>query len=143
MIRHSSMKEKIWKECFCRVWSVMRCESNVHNRMNAINSLALTVVTYYFTMINWSLTEIKKFDTKTRKLLAMHLMRHPKSDGNRLYLPRKEGGRELVQLELSLKASIIGMDIYLNTTNDSMLKFAKNTRKINVCTLLLAMRKSI
>ena len=73
----------------------------------------------------------------------MHLMRHPKSDGNRLYLPRKEGGRELVQLELSLKASIIGMDIYLNTTNDSMLKFAKNTRKINVCTLLLAMRKSI
>ena len=41
-------------------------------------------------------------------------MHHPKSDVNRLYLPHKEGGRGLVQLELSLKTSIIGMNTYLN-----------------------------
>ena len=45
-------------------------------------------------------------------------MHHPKSDINRLYLPRKEGGRGLVQLELSLKMSIIGIDTYLNNAND-------------------------
>ena len=43
-------------------------------------------------------------------------MHHPKSDVNRLYLPRKEEGRE--QLELSPKTSIIGIDNYLNKTND-------------------------
>ena len=59
----------------------------------------------------------------------MYQMHHPKSDVNRLYLPRKEGCRKLVQLELSLKASIMGMDTHLKNTNDSMLKFAKNTRK--------------
>ena len=37
-------------------------------------------------------------------------MHHPKSDVNRLYLPRKEGGKGLVQLELSLKTPIIGID---------------------------------
>ena len=143
VIQHSSMRQKIWKECFRRVWSIMRSELNACNRMDAISSLALPVVTLCFPMINWSLTEIKKFDTKIRKLLAMHRMHHPKSDVNRLYLPRKEVGRGLVQLELSLKTSIFGMDTYLNTTNDLMLKFAKITRKINICTLLLAMRKNI
>ena len=68
--------------------------------------------------MNWSLTEIKKADTKIGKLLTMHRMHHAKSDVNRLYLPRKEGGRGLVQLELSLKTSITGMDTYLNNTND-------------------------
>ena len=55
----------------------------------------------------------------------MHRMHHPKSDVNRLYLPRKEGGRGLEQLELSLKTSIIGMDICLSNTNDWILKLVK------------------
>ena len=70
-------------------------------------------------------------------------MHHPNSDVNRLYLPLKEGGWGLVLLELALKNSVIGMDTYLNSTNDWMLKLEKNTSKINVCTLLLAMQKYI
>ena len=62
-IQHSSMREKIRKECFSRVRSILRSELNARNRINAINSLALPVVTYSFTIINWSLTEIKKVDT--------------------------------------------------------------------------------
>ena len=42
-----------------------------------------------------------------------------------------------VQLELPL----IGMDTYLNNTNDCMLNLVKHTSKINVCILLLAMQK--
>ena len=139
-MQHSSKREKIRKECFRRVRSNLRSELNARNRIDEINSLALPVVTYSFTIINWSLTEIKKVDTKIRKLLTMHRMHHPKSDVNRLYLFRKEGGR---QLELSLKSSITGMDTYLNNTNDWIPKLVKNMKKINACTLLLAMRKNI
>ena len=48
-----------------------------------------------------------------------------------------------VQRELSLKLelSLIGMDTYLNNTNDCMLNLVKHTSKINVCLLLLAMQK--
>ena len=42
-----------------------------------------------------------KLDTKVRKFLTMYKMHHPKSDVDRLYLPRMEGGRGLLQLELS------------------------------------------
>ena len=109
------MREKIRKECFRRVSSVLRIKLNARSRIDAINSLALPVVTYSFTIINWPLTKIKKVDIKIRKLLTMHRMDHPASDVNRLYLPRKEGCRGLVQLELSLKTSVIGMDTYLKT----------------------------
>ena len=34
-------------------------------------------------------------DTKTRKLLPMMKMYHPKSDVHKMYLPRKEEGRGL------------------------------------------------
>ena len=84
------MREKIRKECFHR--SILRNELNARSRNDAISSLALTVVTYSFTIFNWSLTKIKDVDTKIRKLLTIHQMHHPKSDVNRLYLPRKEGG---------------------------------------------------
>ena len=67
-IQHSSVREKIRKKCFHRVRSILRSKKNARNRIDAVNSLALPVVTYSFTIINWSLTEIKKVDTKARKL---------------------------------------------------------------------------
>ena len=57
-IQHSSMREKIRKEYFRRMRSVLRSELNARNRIDVINSLALPVVAYSFTIINWSLTEI-------------------------------------------------------------------------------------
>ena len=68
-MQHSSMREKIRNECFRRVRSILRSEVNARNRIDVINALALLVVTYSFTIINWSLTEIRKVDTKIRKLL--------------------------------------------------------------------------
>ena len=52
-IQHSSMREKIMKEYFLRVRSILRKELNARNRIDAINSLPLPVVTYSFTIINW------------------------------------------------------------------------------------------
>ena len=60
-IQHFSMREKNMKGCFRRVRSILRSELNARNRIDAINSLALPVVSYSFTVINWSLTEIHMF----------------------------------------------------------------------------------
>ena len=73
----------------------------------------------------------------------MNRMHHPESDVNRSNIPQKKGGRGLPHLEVSQKTSIIGMDTYLNNTNYWMFKLVKNTSKINACTLLLAMQKTI
>jgi len=71
---------------------VLKSEVNSANKLEAINTSALLVVTYSFNTINWTLQELAKLDTKTRKFLTMYKMHHPKSDVDRLYLPRTKGG---------------------------------------------------
>ena len=112
-IQHSKMKEKIRKEYNGRVRSILRTELNGRNKMEAINSLAVPVVQYSFGIIDWKISELKKSDTKTRKLLNMQKMSHPKADVERLYIPRKDGGRGLIEVETAFKTATIGLDHYL------------------------------
>ena len=125
-IQHTAMKEKIRKEYYRRVRMVLKSELNAANRFEAINTLAIPVVTYSFNIINWKLSDIRRLDTKTRKMLTMEKMHHPKADVDRLYLPRAEGGRGLVQLELTYKTTTIGLDTYLTSTEDPLLQLVKH-----------------
>jgi len=59
-------------------------------------------------------------------------MHHPKTDIDRLYVKRKEGGRGLLQIEAIYKAAIINIAEYLNTkytlnTKHILFKFLKTT----------------
>ena len=56
----------------------------------------------------------------------MYKIRYPKSDVDRLYLPRTEGGRGLIQPEPSYKSTTIGLDKYLQKTQDTLLHFVKD-----------------
>ena len=137
-IRHAKMKEQIRKECYRRVRLVLETELNAVNRINAINTLAIPVVTYSFGIINWSTTDLSRVDCKIRKLLTAHRMHHPKADVDRMYLPRREGGRGLIQLELTYNTTIIGLDRYLETTNDKMLQAVlihENSKKVSITKL--------
>ena len=133
-IQHAKMKEKIRKECIRRVRSIMKTELNSKNRVTAINTLAIPVVSYSFNIINWNLSELMKLDTKIRKQFTCHKMHHPKSDKDRLYVPRSKGGRGLIQLELSYKTSTLGLSQYLDQTNDWMLQLVnlhENSKKLH------------
>ena len=105
---------------------VLKSELNAANRFEAINTLAIPVVTYSLNIINWKLNDIRRLDTKTRKMLTMAKMHHPKADVDRLYLPRSSGGRGLIQLELTLKTTTIGLDAYLTKTDDPLLRIVKH-----------------
>ena len=50
------------------------------------------------------ISRTKELDRKTRNLLTMHKELHPKSDVDRLYVSRKEGGRGLVSCESTIKS---------------------------------------
>ena len=45
-------------------------------------------------------------------------MHHPKPDVDRLQIPRDEGRKGMIQLELSYKTSTIGQQKYLTATTD-------------------------
>ena len=69
-MQHATMKEKIRKESYRRVRLVTRSELNAINKVQAINTLAIPVVTYGFNIIDWQMSEIRKMDRKTRRCLS-------------------------------------------------------------------------
>ena len=115
-IKHATMKEKVRKKHYHRIKMALKSELNSSNEISAINAFAKPVLTYSFNITNWQMKEIRKIDAETRKLFTMHKMHYPKADVDRMSLPRKEGGRELLQLECAHKTSSTGQDKYLANT---------------------------
>lgn len=105
---------------------MLKSQLNASNRIDAINSLAVPVVTYSMNIINWKMEELKKLDRKTTKLLTMERMRHLRADVDRLYLPRTAGGRGLVQTETTYKTSAVGLYTYLYNKDDHVLKIGRD-----------------
>jgi hypothetical protein len=74
-------------------------ERSAKNKIQTTGTLAIPVLIYSFGSIKWHLEEIQKLDRKTMKMLIGHGHHHPRADTNRLYVPRKVVGRELMQIE--------------------------------------------
>eukprot|EP00795_Rhopilema_esculentum_P006461 gene6461-11909_t len=121
-IQHSAMKEKIRKEYYRRIKSVLKSQLNAGYKIIAINTLAVPVLSYSFNIIDCQLQEIKKMDRKTRKLLTIYRMNHPKAVVDRINISRKEGGRGLIQLECTYKITTIGLETYLKMKKDKLLR---------------------
>ena len=55
---------------------------------------------------------LKEFDRNSRKTVAMYGALHPKSDVDRLYMKRKEGGRDLMSEEWVVKVEENSLGFY-------------------------------
>ena len=95
--------QHIRKESKRQIRGVVQSELNVKDKLEAINTLAIPVVTYSFNAVNWNLEEIQRIDRKIRKLITLNRMHHPKADLSSMYIPRKEGGRGMMNLEMAYK----------------------------------------
>jgi hypothetical protein len=100
------MKERLKQEYIRRLTVILKSELKARNKTTAIGALAVPVLRYSFGIINWRIEEIKQIDRKTRKMLTMYKMHHPKADIHRLYVKRKAGGKGLVQIEAAYEAEI-------------------------------------
>ncbi|KAI5731018.1 hypothetical protein M8J77_003330 [Diaphorina citri] len=127
-IDQKKMKVNIKKEYIRRVRLTLQTELNSKNKIEALNSLAVPVVEYGFGIIDWTKEEIRKFDRKTRKLLTMNKCLHPKSDVDRIYLPRKDGGKGLRSIEQAYEISILGLAEYIkHKENDYLIHLLKES----------------
>ena len=70
------MKGKIRKECYRLVRAILKTKLNSANRVKTINPLAMSGVQYSFNVINWKLQDLRRIDTKIRKLLICYKMHH-------------------------------------------------------------------
>ena len=98
-IEHRNEKEKLKKEYLRRLRLVLGTELSAKNKIQAIGSLAVPVLRYSFGIVDWHQEELQKLNRKPRNLLTIHGQHHVKADVDRLYVPRKQGGRDLMQFE--------------------------------------------
>jgi hypothetical protein len=107
-------------------------ELNAKNKIQATGSLAVPVLRYSFGIINWHQEQMQKLDRKTRKLLTIHGQHHPKADVDHLYVPRKQGGRGLMQLEAAHAVEITKMVEYVDRKEDPLIQVVRTHRLSSV-----------
>ena len=66
------------------------------------------------------LTQMKKTDTKVRKLITSHRIHHSWADKERLYILWEKIGKREIQQELINKLTALGLNKYLDTKTDWM-----------------------
>ena len=68
-------------------------------------------------------SELQAIDRKTRKLFTIYGALHPKSDVDRLYIPRK-GGRGLTSIEDCVELAIRGLEVYVHGSEERLIQVA-------------------
>jgi hypothetical protein len=82
--------------------------------------LAIPVLKYSFGIVNWHQEELQNLDRKTKKLLTIHRQHHTKADVDRFYVPRKQRGRGLIQVEAAHAVEITKLGKYVDRKEDPL-----------------------
>ena len=105
-IKQVQMKDMIRIEYLRKTRKLLETKLSSRNLIKGINTRSVPLVTYSGPFLKWIREELKPMGQRTRKLMTMHNALHPRDDVDRLYVSRKEGGRELASIEDTVDASI-------------------------------------
>ena len=86
----------------------------------------MPLVRYSGHFLKWTRDERRQMDQITRKLMTMHKALHPRDLVDRLYVPRKEGGRGLSSIEDSVDTSIQRHEEYIEKHNRGLITAIRN-----------------
>ena len=124
-IEESKMKVKFGKEYTRRLKLVLKSKLNGKNKIVAINTWAIAVLRYGAGLVNWNKDEVKKLDRKTRKIMTMYGALHPKSDVDRIYIPRAKEGRGLISCENCIRRKENNLGWYVKNSGQKLLEGVK------------------
>ena len=103
---------------------------NGGNLVCGVNAWAVSLFRYSAAFVSWRKSEVQAVDRKTRKLFTIYGALHPKSDVDRLYIPRKEGGRGFISIEDGVELAIRGLEVYVQGSQERLIQAARGN-KIN------------
>ena len=98
------MKGKIQKEYLRKTRKLLEIKLSSSNLIKGINTR------YSDIFLMWTREGLKQMGQITRLLMTMHKALHPRDDGDRLCVSRKEGGRGLASIEDNVDASILRLE---------------------------------
>ena len=125
-IKQVEIKDKIRKEYLRRTRKLLATKVSSRNLIKRINTWVVPLVRYSGPFLKWTRDELKQMDQRTRKLMTMHKALHPRDDVDRLYVPRKEGGRGLTRIEDSVDESIQRLEDYIEKHERGIITAIRN-----------------
>ena len=111
-------KERVTTEYKKRVQKIWSSELSAYSKYLAHNTFALPVLTPTFGILHCTIREIENLDITTRKILNMIGNFNRNSDIDRLYLPRRNGGRGLKNVKTLYESRIISISQHLKLNRE-------------------------
>ena len=131
-IKETEMKEKITKECKRKQRLILKSKLKGRKKVTAINTWAVAIFRYGAGIIQWKASELKDLDRKSRKTMTMYGGLHPKSDVDRLYVERKEGGRGLISVERCIREEENSLGFYGANSEENLIRGVSTAETINM-----------
>ena len=123
------MKLNVSKEYIRRLRKVLKSKMNGGNSVRGVNTWAVSLLRYSAAFVSWRKSELlQAIDRKTRKLLTIYGALHPKSVVDRLYIPRKEGGRGLISTEDCVELAVRGLELYVHQSEEILIQAARGDK---------------
>ena len=118
----SKTKQTITREYLIRLRKTWGSELNELKRVGESNLWAASMLRYFLGCVQWTKTELIKLDRKTRRILFQNQCHNANASIERLYLPRKEGGRGLKNVEQAWEREVLSVAMYLIKSDDPQVK---------------------
>ena len=101
---------------------------NGRNLVCGIKTWAVYLLGHSAAFVSWQKSQLQATEIKTRKLFTIYRALHPKSDVDRLYIPRKEGGRGLISIEDCVELAIRGLQVYVHGSEERFVQTARGDK---------------
>ncbi|KAL1448091.1 hypothetical protein WDU94_000031, partial [Cyamophila willieti] len=124
-ISDNDIKKQYETSFMKRVTTILKTELNARNKIQAINAWAFPLLTYTFGIIHWTTTDLENLNRKVRTTLTKYRSHHIHSAVERLYLPRREGGRGLLDLHSVYFKEIGKLRTYFENNNSDFMTYFK------------------
>ena len=122
------MKMNVSKEYIRRLRKVLKSKLNGGNLVRGVYAWAVSLLRYSAAFASWRKSELEAIDRKTRKLFTIYGALHPKSDIDRLYIPRKEGRRGLISINDFVELAIRGLEVYVHGCEERLIQAARGDK---------------
>ena len=83
---------------------------------------------YSAAFVSWRKSELQAIDRKTRELFTIYAALQPKSNVDRLYIPRKEGERVLISTEDCVELAMRGLVVYVHESEERLIQAARGDK---------------
>ena len=130
-IKENEMKEKTIKEYKRRLQLFLKSKLNGKNKITAINIWEVAVFIYAAGILQWKESELKDVERIPRKAMTMYGALYQKSNVDRLYVKRNEGGRGLMSVERCVKEGKNSLGFYVPNSEENLFRKVPAAETIN------------